>query len=139
MAKTETRRPESRLKARILRLSVLVVTKVATQRYLKKLLASQPSGAIFCVSFCIKFGESVTLAEANTLRFIARYTTIPVPKVYYAFTLHGKTYILMERIRGETIAKRWPSLADSSKASIFRQLRGMIDELRAIPPNGLGV
>jgi aminoglycoside phosphotransferase (APT) family kinase protein len=75
----------------------------------------------------------VTLAEAHTLQFIAVHTSIPVPKVHHTFTHRGKTYILMERIRGETMAKKWRSLSDTSKASIFNQLKQMIEELRSIP------
>ena len=81
----------------------------------------------------------MTLAEANTLQFIAKHTSIPVPKVYHAFTHHGRTYILMERICGETIAKRWPSLSDTSKSLIFTQLKRMIEELRSIPCQTNGV
>ncbi|PQE13413.1 kinase-like domain protein [Rutstroemia sp. NJR-2017a BVV2] len=104
---------------------------MVAQRYLKKAFA-HPSGAIFFLNFCIKFGASGTPAEAHALRFIAEHTSIPVPKVHHAFTYHGTTYILMERIRGQTIAKRWRSLSDTSKASIFQQLQQMIEELRSI-------
>jgi aminoglycoside phosphotransferase (APT) family kinase protein len=116
----------------VLRLFTLVVTKLVTQRHISKAFA-HPSGVIFFLNFCIKFGDSVTLAEAHALRFIAEHTSIPVPKVHHAFTHRGKTYILMERIRGETMAKRWRSLSDTSKASIFNQLKQMIEELRSIP------
>ncbi|KAH6718054.1 kinase-like domain-containing protein [Leptodontidium sp. MPI-SDFR-AT-0119] len=75
----------------------------------------------------------------HTLRFIAEHTSIPVPKVYHAFTHRGKTYILMERIRGETTAKRWRLLSETSKASIFIQLKQMIEELRSIPSDSMTV
>jgi aminoglycoside phosphotransferase len=133
MARTERRHLESYRRTQVLQLFTLVVTKLVTQRYLRKAFA-HPSGAIFFLNFCIKFGDSVTVAEANTLRFITEHTSIPVPKVHHAFTHRGKTYILMERIRGETMAKRWRSLSDTSKASIFNQLKQMIEELRSIPP-----
>lgn len=42
----------------------------------------------------------------------------------------------MERIRGETVAKSWPSLSDTSKLSIFTQLKRMIEELRSVPYQG---
>jgi len=79
------------------------------------------------------------MAEANALRFIAQHTTIPVPTVHYTFTKHGKTYILMERVRGETIAKKWRLLSDTSKASIFSQLTRMVKELRSIPSETTGI
>merc|ERR1712093_825342 len=39
----------------------------------------------------------------------------------------------MERIRGQTIAERWLTLSNMSKASIFNQLKQMIEELQSIP------
>ncbi|MCJ1386464.1 hypothetical protein MMC17_009590 [Xylographa soralifera] len=138
MARTESPHLEPRLRTQALRLLTLIITKLATQRYLSKLFA-HPSGAIFYLNLCIKFGDSVSLAEANTLRFIAKHTSIPVPKVHHAFTHRGKTYILMERICGKTIAERWRSLSDTSKASIFKQLKRMIEELQSIPSKTAGV
>ncbi len=88
---------------------------------------------------CIKFGDSVTISEANALRFVASNTSIPVPTVYHAFTYHGMAYILMERIRGETIAQKWHSLSDASKSSIFSQLKRMLQELRCVPCETDGV
>jgi len=131
MAKAESRDLASHWRTQALRLFTLKVTGLATQRFLRKLFA-HPSGAVFFFNFCIKFGDSISLAEANTLRFIAEHTSIPVPTVYHAFTHRGKTYILMERIRGETMAKKWHSLSDTSKASIFNQLKQIIEELRSI-------
>lgn len=133
MARSESYHLESRLGRQALQLFTIPVTKLVTNRYLSKAFA-HPNGAIFFLNLCIKFGDSVTLAEANALRFIAKHTSIPVPKVYHAFTHRGKTYILMSRIRGETMAKRWRSLSEKSKASIFNQLRQIIEELRSVPP-----
>lgn len=138
MAKAESRHLASRLKLQALRLLTLKVTELATQRCLRKLFA-HPSGAIFFFNLCIKFGDSITLPEANTLRFIAEHTSVPVPTVYHAFKHRDKTYILMKRIRGETMAKRWRSLSDTSKASIFSQLKQIIEELRSIPSQTIGV
>lgn len=45
----------------------------------------------------------------------------------------------MEKLRGENISRAWPLLSASSKASIFRQLKGIIEELRRIPPQHTGV
>ena len=73
------------------------------------------------------------------MQFIARHTSIPVPQVYCAFRHHGKTYILMERIRGETVASRWRSLSDMSKSLVFNQLQQMIHELRSVPGQTNGV
>ncbi|KAH7308727.1 hypothetical protein BKA65DRAFT_610569 [Rhexocercosporidium sp. MPI-PUGE-AT-0058] len=105
MAGTESCHLESYRRARVLQLFTLVVTKLVTQQYLSKAFA-HPSGAIFFFNFCIKFGESVTLAEVHTLRFITEHTSIPVPR---------------------------RSLSNMSKASIFNQLKQMVEEPRSIP------
>ncbi|KAL2421142.1 hypothetical protein ABEF95_000439 [Exophiala dermatitidis] len=43
------------------------------------------------------------------------------------------TYIVMERIRGETLASAWPTLAASSRDKILLQLRHFVDEMRSLP------
>lgn len=134
----ESLHTESRLKKKALRIFTLTVVNLAVQKYASKLF-TRSNSVIFFLNFCIKLGSSVTLSEAHTMRFIARHTSIPVPQVYCAFTHHGKTYILMERIRGETVATRWRSLSDMSKSSIFNQLQQMIHELRSLPSQTNGV
>ncbi|KAF2448136.1 kinase-like protein, partial [Karstenula rhodostoma CBS 690.94] len=135
---TKSARIQSRLRTKALRVLTLTVTKLAAQRYISKLF-TYSSGTILCLNFCIKFGDPVTLSEANTLRFIGRHTSVPVPKDHHAFTHHGRTYILIERIRGETIAKRWHSFSDASKSVIFSQLKQIVQELRSVPCQTNGV
>lgn len=76
------------------------------------------------------------LSEAFTLRFIAAHTSIPVPKVHCAFVHDGCTYILMDRIEGEIVARGWSSRSDESKRRIFDQLKNMVAEMRDIPAPG---
>lgn len=128
----------SRLRRQALRYLTLTVAKLATRRCFSKLF-KYPGGVILFLNLCIKFGDCVTLAEAHTLQFIAETTSIPVPAVHHAFTHRGETYILMERIRGENIGNSWRLLSDSSKASIFSQLKKMIEDLRAIPSKSMGI
>ncbi|KAL6706640.1 hypothetical protein ACN47E_005182 [Coniothyrium glycines] len=138
MPMIEIPRIQTWIRTRALQILALTVTKLAAQRYISKLFACS-GGTIFYLNLCIKFGDAVTLSEANTLRFIAKHTSIPVPKVHHAFVHHGKAYILMERVRGETIAKRWQSLSEASKLSIFRQLKQIVNELRSVPCQTNGV
>jgi hypothetical protein len=51
---------------------------------------------------CVKYGSRIYLVEAQSMIYVARHTTIPVPVVHLAFTHKGCTYILMERITGES-------------------------------------
>lgn len=138
MATIESPDLESSFKTQAIQLLTLIVTKLAAQRCIGKLFA-QPGRPVLLLNLCIKFGNSVTIAEANALRFIAGHTSVPVPKVYHTFTYHGKTYIIMKRIRGETVAKRWHSLSETSKTSIFGQLRQIIEELRSVPSKTTGI
>lgn len=132
------RTTQSRLKAKVLQSLTLAVVKLANQKCNRKLFADC-RGVTLCFNFCIESGSLVTLAEAHALRFVATQTSIPVPKVYHAFTYHGKAYILMERIRGVNVAQRWRSLSDQSKSLIFSQLKSMIEELRSVPYPSNGV
>lgn len=55
----------------------------------------------------LKTGYSVHLTEAVTMKYIAQYTSIPVPKVYCSFIHRKRAYIIMERIRSENLADAW--------------------------------
>ncbi|KAJ8106067.1 hypothetical protein ONZ43_g7187 [Nemania bipapillata] len=83
--------------------------------------------------YAIKVGAS-SLAEAHTMKFVAENTSIPVPKVYCAFTHDKQVYIVMERIYGEDAACHWTHRPEGSKARILVQLKGFIQQLRDIPP-----
>lgn len=80
------------------------------------------------------------LAEANTIQFVAKTTTIPVPKIYCAFVDQGTTYIIMQKIKGEPIAAWWLMRSEESRDSLLAQLKSMMDQLRSVqPPFGTGV
>lgn len=87
----------------------------------------------------IKKGESIDLTEAATMAFIAARTNIPVPRVHCSFVHKKKTYIVMERIRGQTFAEALRTLSEKERDDLFAQLRGMLQELRSLPPPGTGV
>ncbi|OAQ61913.1 hypothetical protein VFPPC_07370 [Pochonia chlamydosporia 170] len=74
------------------------------------------------------------------MRFVAEKTSIPVPKVYCAFTDKGATYIVMSMIHGHIASHGWDALPEESKARILQQPRQMIQELRFIkPPKTIGI
>ena len=88
----------------------------------------------------VKTGFSVHLMEAATMQYVARHTTIPVPKVYSSFLRKNQAYIIMERIRGDDLATIWKTLSKESLENIFSQLKTMIQELRSLKPSpNLGV
>lgn len=138
MSTTEIPRTQSQLRTKALQVLTLAIAKLANQRYIGKLF-TRSGGTILYLDLCIKFRDAVTLSEASTLQFIAEHTSIPIPKVHHAFTHRGKSYILLERVRGETIAKRWPTLSEASKPSLFKQLEDIIKELRSVPCQTEGI
>ncbi|TVY84373.1 hypothetical protein LSUE1_G003759 [Lachnellula suecica] len=82
---------------------------------------------------CVKYGYNVQLAEAAALRYVAKMTKVPVPKVYCASRHKRITYILMQRINGEERGKNWAQRSPEERESLLRQLKGYFDELRSIP------
>lgn len=89
---------------------------------------------------CVKYGRRVHLSEASTLLFISEHTSIPVPKVYCAFTHSGRTYIVMERIKCDMIGSGWLKRSQQSKAKLLSQLKSMILEMQELqPPDNIGV
>ncbi|KAL2760290.1 hypothetical protein ACRALDRAFT_1078932 [Sodiomyces alcalophilus JCM 7366] len=88
----------------------------------------------------VKRGPFVHLTEAATMQFVASNTSIPVPRVYCAFVHNNMAYIVMERIKGKSIALAWKSLSEADMKSILAQLRTIFRELRDLrPPPGTGV
>ncbi|TQV92978.1 serine/threonine protein kinase [Cordyceps javanica] len=87
----------------------------------------------------VKKGKNINLAEAESMAFIAAQTKIPLPRIYCSFTRKDITYIVMERVRGKTLADAWPTLSDTELKHVFIQLRHMLEELRAIPAPGTAI
>ncbi|USP80544.1 kinase-like protein [Curvularia clavata] len=117
---------------RYLTLFTLKLLRRSQERRSKVLFASD--------KICIKYGRTATLNEASALQFIAKHTSIPVPRVYCAFIHQHRTYIVMERMRGEPVARGWTRRSEESKAKILDQLKKMVEEMRRIsPPEDVGV
>lgn len=87
-------------------------------------------------SIIVKTAFRGDLAEANTMQFVASKTNIPVPRVHCAFVHKGQSYIVMERIRGTTLAWAMADLSDQELDKILLQLRDIILELRSLPAPG---
>ncbi|KAK0442108.1 kinase-like domain-containing protein, partial [Armillaria borealis] len=73
--------------------------------------------------------------EVASLRFVRAHTSIPVPRVFGTINFWGKSYAFMQRLPGNDILQaRWSRFTDAEKLNIHTQLRGFVEELRAIPP-----
>lgn len=106
-----------------------LITRTFIYRWVKH------SGPVIFVSpgLCIKSTPFATLAEAETLHFIAQNTTIPVPKVYCAFKRKRHTYIVMRRIEGQNLWHEWVHRPRESKDKILRSLSAIVQQLQNLP------
>lgn len=93
----------------------------------------------------IKYGSHASLIEAMTMSFIAQHTSLPLPKLYAAYS-YGPldrdvddfgglydTYIFMDFVEGETPEKAWDNYNSATKFQIPSELRGYIEQLRTVP------
>lgn len=87
------------------------------------------------LGFVLKIGDASVGAEADTLRFIREYTSIPVPRVYAADRAFGRTYCLMEEVKGaEELHFVWRELSAKHRGLVLDQLRDVIRQLRSLRP-----
>lgn len=86
--------------------------------------------------YVVKFGRDVDATEAHNMMFVARSTSIPVPKVYAIYQRQEEsgtiTYIVMQYIEGTTLNDMWTALTHDGKTNISRTLRGYFDQLRQL-------
>lgn len=61
-------------------------------------------------SLIVKKGPFVHLTEAATMQFVAANTSIPVLAVNCSFVHKDRAYIVMQRIRGTSLAEAWKTL-----------------------------
>ncbi|KAF8889274.1 kinase-like domain-containing protein [Infundibulicybe gibba] len=85
-------------------------------------------------STILKCGRDRCAHEPDTMLFVQRHTSIPIPKLYDYWPVPEDEglIMLMERVEGRTLEIAWPDLTHEDKLRIFAQLKGYVDELRAI-------
>lgn len=77
--------------------------------------------------------------EAQTLRFIAAKTTIPVPKVHHIHYEDGKVVaIVMDYIPGKRLDEAWDTLDSHQKLSIANELHSYMNQLRELKGDYIG-
>lgn len=74
------------------------------------------------------------LNEAESLQYIRRYTTIPVPTVYCDFEDDDAYYLITEYIEGVNMA----SLSEDQKAIVHKELQGYLEELKSLKSSRAG-
>ncbi|OHE90608.1 hypothetical protein CORC01_14092 [Colletotrichum orchidophilum] len=117
----------------VTRLLVILFVAAQNQRYLRRLWKRSP-GLMSVFNMCIKVKPVASLAEANAMRYVARHTSVPVPKVHCAFVYKGDSYLVMSKMRGKMAWQGWQTRTEESKSIILGQLRRMVTELRSVPP-----
>lgn len=78
-----------------------------------------------------------TPTEALSMTFVAKNTTIPVPRVYDLVIHEGKLGLIMEFI--DARETEWAYLSKAQKADVARQLGGFIAQLRTLMPPHPGI
>lgn len=73
----------------------------------------------------------------DILCLVRRHTTIPVPRVFAwnadSTNPVGAEYIVMERVSGVQMFKKWDEMGESSRISIIKRLTQWERELAEIP------
>ncbi|KAI5863992.1 kinase-like domain-containing protein [Durotheca rogersii] len=90
--------------------------------------------------FVIKFGIHVHPIEARNMLYVAKSTTVPIPRVYAIYQRQEErgvvTYIVMQYVAGTTLLNLWSSLDRARKTAIARILRTYFDQLRQLQHPG---
>jgi hypothetical protein len=107
----------------------------------KDILSDQTARIVVGVGphFVVKYGIAIDPTEGGNILFVRQNTSIPVPRLYAVYTDSSdcKTYIVMERIVGHSLASLWPQMSEAEKAVISKNLREIMDQLRRVPsPEG---
>ena len=76
--------------------------------------------------------------EADTMNFVRKHTTLPVPEVINYWTYDGNNYILMQKMPGETLESIWSRLNVDDKRSIMSQLKSYVEEMRKLEFGHIG-
>ncbi|PYI32684.1 kinase-like protein [Aspergillus indologenus CBS 114.80] len=87
----------------------------------------------------IKSGPNLRAHEAQTLRFVADNTTIPVPTVHETRWEGSQVVaIVMDYMPGKRLDEAWKTLDPGQKSSIARQLHSYLVQLRRLKGTYIG-
>lgn len=89
-------------------------------------------------NLAVKYGRSVDLLEAQNLSYVASHSNVPVPKLYGTLFEEStnRKFIIMEMVKGQTLAQAWPDLTPTEKHDVVGQIQEALFELRKIPSVG---
>ncbi|KAK4071302.1 hypothetical protein Purlil1_13469 [Purpureocillium lilacinum] len=68
--------------------------------------------------------------EAVNTRFIQDQTSIPVPEIVQEWTENGRYFLITKRVTGTPLNEAWPTMSESDKESIAKQVVDYLCQLR---------
>ncbi|TDL13605.1 kinase-like protein, partial [Rickenella mellea] len=70
------------------------------------------------------------------IEYIARNTTIPVPRIQDVFIIKGDTFTIMDYIDASDLENSWWDLSAEQQRGVCRDLKNYITQMRSLrPPN----
>ncbi|KAL6405501.1 serine/threonine protein kinase [Ilyonectria robusta] len=73
------------------------------------------------------------------MQLISTNTSIPVPLVHCSFAHNNHAYVVMERIQGDDLAKKWRTMSGIDRETVLAQLWRISKELRSLTPPDMKV
>jgi aminoglycoside phosphotransferase (APT) family kinase protein len=84
------------------------------------------------LDYVVKRSRDQDLTEAFNILLVQSMTTIPVPTIRQVVVSQSKVYMVMDHIKGETLAECWSHLSWWSRLNVVWTLRGYMSQLRQL-------
>lgn len=85
--------------------------------------------------FVVKYGPGTKIREGNNLNYLHQHLSgLPIPRLWAMYNEDEDVFIVMEFFDGNTLQDIWPSLQPPDKSAIAKQIRSIMDQLRALRP-----
>ncbi|WP_436152545.1 aminoglycoside phosphotransferase family protein, partial [Bosea sp. LjRoot90] len=81
--------------------------------------------------------RSQFVSERATLRLLDGKLSVPIPQVIAEGERDGWSYLIMSRLHGIVGSEAWPTLAESQKERVLRQVGQAIAEVQSVTPGEL--
>ena len=82
----------------------------------------------------LKASHHIDISEAETMKYIANNTSIPVPKVQQVWHQDEVTYIMMVIVDGAELHYAWHDMSGRTKCWVVEQLKGYLGQLCTLKP-----
>ena len=86
-----------------------------------------------------KTGFNVFVSETNTMHYITKHTTIPIPSVIDVIQLPKSALIVMTRMAGEPLWCRLKTMSAKERSLLASDLKNSFDQLCSIPAPSTGL